>query len=54
MFPGSPHWFQFPAENKMPSAMVPYLPFHFLFVFVVVVVVVFFFFGGGGVGPNAG
>ena len=31
MFRGSPHRFQFPAENKMPSATVPYLLFHFFF-----------------------
>ena len=31
MFPGNPHRLQLPAENKMPSATVPYLPFPFFF-----------------------
>ena len=31
MFPGNPHRLQLPAENKMPSATVLYLPFPFFF-----------------------
>ena len=31
MFPGNPHRLQLPAENKMPSATVPYHPFPFFF-----------------------
>ena len=31
MFPGNPHRLQLPAENKIPNATVPYLPFPFFF-----------------------
>ena len=43
MFRGSPHRLRLPAENKMPSATVPYLSYHF-----------FFREGGGGGGGGGG